>query len=1019
MSLFEYVRLHAKAILFTVAVLVISGVVLTLNLPISLFPDITFPRIVILADNGEQPAERMMVEVTKPLEEVASSVPGVKLVRSVTGRGSTEISIGLEWGSNIQQTLQFLQGRISNVRNELPASASIQAEQMMVAVFPIHGYSLTSEKFNLVELRDIALYQIRPALMKVNGVAKVEVTGGDTREFCVTVSPEKLAAYRLDIRQVADAIQKTNFISSAGLVNNNYQMYLSLVSGLLETTDDIQAVVVTVQGGVPIKISDVADVKPSVEDKIIRTTAHGQDAVLINIIKQPAGSTVQIGKDVATEIQKLNLPEGVRFENWYDQGDFIISSILSTRDSIIIGVLLAMVVVFLFLRSWRVSLVIVLVVPATIASTFACLYAVGLTINIMTLGGIAAAVGLIIDDSIVVIENIFTHFAKNQLERGVTRTTAFAKTTSASLHGLMPAIMGSTASTIVIHIPLAFLGGVTGAFFTSLSVTIVFAMLISFLFSITLAPLLAMLFVKENDIEHELERHNRPSRFAEWYERTLRKLLKYRLAIIPAAFVIFGITYILYNHIGNDFMPDMDEGTFVLDYKSPWGTSMNETNRILMNVEHILLSIPEVESYSRRSGTQLGFFLTEPNDGDFLVKLKKDRSRDINEVIAEVREKVEASEPRLKVEFGQLMMDVIGDLTNNPSPVEIKLFGDDTPLLHATAEKVTAIIETVPGVVDVSNGIIISGPSFIVNVDVVKASVAGLNPADVRDQLETIIRGRSETQIQKGEKLVGVRVRFPDSYRTDVDKIEQVQFVNANGVRVPLNNIASIKKTAGQPELHREGLRQLIAVTARIEGRDLGRTVEDIQQKLTKELLLPKGITVEYGGVYQTQQESFRGLLLVAIAAFMLVFIVLLLEFGEFAVPFSIFIVNLLSLFGVLGALWITGVTFNISSFVGVIMIIGIVAENAIFVLHSVKGFREEGLDLEDALVKAGQVRARPILMTTLAAVFTLLPLAIGIGTGAQMQRPLAIAVIGGFSVSSLILFFGLPVIYRLFNKDS
>jgi CzcA family heavy metal efflux pump len=1018
MSLFEYVRHHAKAFLFTIIILVISGIALMLHMPISLFPDITFPRIVILADNGEQPAERMMVEVTKPLEEVASSIPGVKLVRSITGRGSTEISISLEWGTNIQQTLQFLQGRISNIRNVLPASAIIQAEQMSVAVFPIQGYSLTSDKLSLVELRDIALYEIRPALMKVKGVTRVEVTGGDRREFLVTVSPEKLTAYRLDIRQVADAIQKTNFISSTGIINNNFQMYLGLVSGLFKTMNDIKTVVIAVQSGVPIRVSDVAEVSPSVEDKFIRTTAHGQDAVLINIIKQPTGSTVQIGEDITAAIATLHLQADVRFENWYDQADFIISSIISTRDSILIGVLLAMIVVFFFLRSWRISLVMLLVVPATIASTFACLSSVGLTINIMTLGGIAAAVGLIIDDSIVVIENIFKHFSIHQPEHGAVRASGFANTASASLNGLMPAIMGSTASTIVIHIPLAFLGGVTGAFFASLSITIVFAMLISFLFSITLAPLLAMLFVREQDIERELERHGRPSKFAEWYERTLRRLLKYRISIIPVALVILVATYILYNQIGNDFMPRMDEGTFVLDYLSPPGTSLNETNRMLMNVEHILMTIPEVESYSRRSGTQLGFFLTEPNNGDFLVKLKKKRSRAINKVIAEVRGKIESSEPRLQIEFGQLMMDVIGDLTNNPSPVEIKLFGDETPLLHATAEKVKSLIETVPGVVDAVNGIVISGPSLIVNVDVAKTSIAGLNPADVRDQLETMMRGRSDTQIQKGEKLVAVRVRFPDSYRTDIEKIEQLQFVNANGVRVPLRDIATIQKTSGQAELHCEGLRQLVAVTARIDGRDLGRTVEEIQQKLSKELPLPKGMTIEYGGVYQTQQESFRGLLLVSIAAFMLVFIVLLLEFGEFAVPCSIFIVNVLSLFGVLGALWLTGVSFNISSFVGVIMIIGIVAENAIFVLHSVKIFQAEGLHLEDALVRAGQVRARPILMTTLAAVFALLPLSIGIGAGAQMQQPLAIAIIGGFSVSSFILFFGLPVIYRLFHRE-
>jgi CzcA family heavy metal efflux pump len=1015
MSLFEYVRHHAKAVLFTILMFVLSGIALMLNMPISLFPDITFPRIVVLADNGEEPTERMMVEVTKPLEEVASSIPGVTIVRSITGRGSTEISIGLDWGSNVLQTLQLLQGRISNIRNVLPATASIQAEQMSVSVFPIQGYSLTSDKLNLVELRDIALYQIRPALMKVKGVAKVEITGGDTREFLVIVSPEKLAAYRLDIRQVADAIEKTNLIASTGLVDNNYLMYLSLVSGLLRTTDDIKGVTIAVQNGTPIRVLDVAEVNPSVADKFIRTTAHGQDAVLLNIIKQPAGSTVQIGKDVTTEVAKLNLPAGVRFENFYDQGDFILSSIISTRDSIFIGVILAMAVVFLFLRSWRISLVILLVVPATIASTFACISAVGLTINIMTLGGIAAAVGLIIDDSIVVIEHIFMHFTKRQSAGGI--TASFAETTSTSLKQLMPAIIGSTASTIVIHIPLAFLGGVTGAFFASLSITMVFAMLISFLLSVTLAPLLAMFFIKESEIAHEIAHHNRPSRLLHWYEDTLGKLLKLRWIIIPIAFVIIGATYLLYLKIGSDFMPEMDEGTFVLDYNSPPGTSLNETNRILMQVEDILLSVPEVESYSRRTGTQLGFFLTEPNRGDYLIKLKKRRSRRIEEVIDDVRSKVESTHPNLQIEFGQLMMDVIGDLTNNPSPIEIKLFGDDADLLHTKAEEVKQMIESVPGVVDVLNGIVISGPSFIVTVDAARASIAGLNPAEVRGQLETIIRGREESKIQKGEKLIGIRVRFPDAYRTDVDMLEKLQFINANGVFVPLRNIATIQKTSGQAELHRERLRQLVAVTARISQRDLGSTIDDIKKKLSRDFRLPKGMIMEYGGVYQTQQESFRGLLLVAIAAFMLVFIVLLFEFGEFAVPVSIFVVNVLSLFGVLGALWITGVTFNISSFVGVIMIIGIVAENAIFVLHQVKILQQQGMDLDEALVRAGSVRTRPILMTTLAAVFALLPLALGIGAGAQMQQPLAIAVIGGFSVSSIILLFGLPLIYRLLRR--
>jgi CzcA family heavy metal efflux pump len=1017
MTFFDLVRGHTKAFLFAVSIVFIAGIALLLKMPISLFPDIVFPRIVILADNGEQPPERMLAEVTKPLEEIASAVPGVRAIRSITSRGSTEISINLEWGANIPTTLQILQGRIA-AASSLPTTASVQAEQMSVAVFPIQGYSLTSSTLSQVELRDIALYQIRPALMLVKGVAKVEITGGDTREFAVKLDPQRLAAYQLDGRDVADAIEKANQVTATGLVDNNYQIYLSLVSGQLKNTTGIDSVVVAVRNGVPIRVLDVADVNPAVADRYIRTTAHGQDAVLINIIKQPNGSTVQIGKDVDAAIAQLRLPTGVRFENWYDQSDFIDSSISSTRDSIIIGIILSTIILVVFLRSWRLTLVMAMVVPATIATTFAFLYLIGETINIMTLGGIAAAVGLIIDDSIVMIESVFSQLRLADRDRlpgvGVLTTAV-----NSAMREILPAIVGSTLSTVVINIPLAFLGGVTGAFFKSLSITMIIALLISAVFSITLAPLLASLLLRDRDIRREQIHEQKPKRSAVWYARLMGKFLKYRLAAIPVALVITGATYFLYSHIGSGFMPEMDEGTFVLDYNSPPGTSLAETNRMLVQVENILATIPEVESYSRRSGTQLGFFITEPNNGDFLVKLKAARSRGIDDVIEDVRARVESTLPALRIEFGQLMMDVIGDLTNNPQPIEIKLFGNDFKLLQEKAAETATLIETVPGVVDVFDGITISGPSLVVHVDPTRAAQAGFSTADVTDNLEIVMHGRAESVIQKGEKLIDIRVRYPEVYRTDLDQIARLRLLNDSGKSVLLSDIATVEKTAGQPELDREGLRQLVAVTARIEGRDMGSTVADIKTKLAHELPMPKGVTLLYGGVYQTQQESFTGLLIVAFLAVLLVFIVLLFEFGEFTVPISIFVVDFLSLLGVAAALWLTGIAFNISSFVGVIMIIGIVAENAIFVMHTVKRLQREGKDLDTALVEAVQLRARPVIMTTLAAVLALLPLAVGIGAGAQMQQPLAVAVIGGFSVSSLLIFFGLPVIYRLFRRTN
>jgi CzcA family heavy metal efflux pump len=1013
-NLVAWVDRYRKAVLFLTVMLIVFGVGAAVRMPVSLFPDITYPRIVLLVDNGEQPADRMMVEVTKPLEDAVNSVPGVVLVRSRTSKGSAEISIGLDWKTDVLQALQLMQGRIANIRNLLPAEAQIQAEQMTVSIFPIQGYSMTSDSLSLVELRDIALYQIRPVLLRIHGVMRVEVTGGDTREFQVTVAPEKVASYGLSVQQVADAVERANSIGASGLIDSNHELYLSLVSGMLSSVAAIEEVVVGVHDGVPVRVRDVAQVRPGVADSYIRTTAHGRNAVLINIIKQPTGSTVRIGNEVTAALASIRLPRGIVFETFYNASDFIASSIRNTRDSIVIGIVLAMAVLFIFLGSWRITSVMALVVPTTVAATLLALYLSGRTINIMTLGGIAAAIGLIIDDAIVVVENIFTQFRREEFSGAGRRP--FIAAAGGSVRELMPAIVGSTSCTIVILIPLIFLRDVTGAFFTSLAITMIFALFFSFVFSITLAPLLASFVLRTEDIEREADKERRPPLLWSSYERTIRAFLKRRALVIPAALAVLALTASLYTRIGSEFMPRMDEGAFVLDYNAPPGTSLDETNRMLMHVERILMSMPEVEAYSRRTGTELGFFITEPNSGDFCVKLKKHRSRSIDEVIDEVRERVESSEPALRIEFGQLMMDVIGDLVNGPSPIEIKLFGSDTRLLHAKAREVSKLIETVPGVVDVFDGIVISGPSLIVTVDPLRAARAGFDAKAVEEEVTTVMTGRAGSVIQKGEKLLAVRVRYPDVYRRDVDAIERMKLINAEGVAVRLADIATFEKTGGEAELSREGLRQVVSVTARISGRDLGHTVADVQKKLSGSLILPRGITLAYGGVYQTQRESFQGLLLVALTAVLLVFLILLFEFREFAVPLSVLVIDALSMSGVFAALWLTRVTFNISSFVGVILIIGIVAENAIFVMHSARIFIGRGMSLDDALVRACRVRARPILMTTLGAVLAFLPLALGIGTGAQMQQPLAIAVIGGFSVSSLLLFFGLPVVYRLFK---
>jgi CzcA family heavy metal efflux pump len=1014
MNPIPFAHRHRRALVFGIALLVLAGVAAAFRLPVALFPSITFPRIVILADNGEQPIERMLIEVTRPLEEAARGVPGVTVVRSTTSRGSTEISVSLRWGSDIDRALQRLDGAIAAAGSELPSSVAIRAERMDVSVFPILGFSLTSAHRSAAELRELAMYTIRPALLRIDGVGRVEVTGGAPREIQVIPDAAALTAHRLDVHDVSEAIAAANLNGAVGLVTDDFRLYLAVTDNVLPDLQAVREVVVVSRDGVPVRVGDVAEVGTGEEDVQTRITSDGRPAVLLDITRQPDGNTVQIGRDTRRALAELSgrIPADVRIAAYMDQSEFIDDSIHGARDAIVLGVVLAMGVLLVFLRNLRITLVAGIIVPATIAATIGCLYVCRQTINIMTLGGIAAAVGLVIDDVIVVVESIFHHFHAG--------SDRFIDTASAAIAELFPAILGSSLATLVIHIPFAFLGGVAGAFFAALSLTMVFALSISFLFSVVLAPLVASWLMTQRDVAAAVERERaRTPQGPGGYERALRQLLQRPWIVVPALGILLAGAALLYGRVGTGFMPDMDEGTFVLDYKTPPGTSFDETSRMLRSVEAVLRATPEVENYGRRTGTQLGFFITEPNDGDILVKLRAQRRRSIFEVIDSIRSQIETVQPALEIEFGQQMQDVIGDLTNNPSPVEIKVFGPDPGQIQAVARQVAARITPIRGVEDVYDGITISGPSLAMHVDPLRAARASLTVRDVQDQLETMLRGSAETRIQNGERLMGIRTRFAAAARNDLAAIRRLPIQTPGGEPVPLEHLAAIRTTRGQAEIDRENLASVVSVTARIAGRDLGSTITEIQHTLRKELVLPRGVSLVYGGTYQTQQESFRGLAMVLGLAVVFVFLVLLFEFESFRVPLAVFLINLPSLFGVVAALWLTHVTFNLSSFVGAILVVGIVAENAIFLLHYVVRYQRAGMPLDEALVSACRVRMRPILMTTFAAVFALLPLAIGLGGGTQMQQPLAIAVIGGFSVSTLLLLFALPMLFGLLHRQS
>ena len=1011
-----------------------AGIYAATQLPISIFPDTDFPRVVIIVDNGEVTAAQTLVSVTRPIEEAMNGIPGIAHIRSTTERGATEINLFFDWKTDIVQTLQLVQGRLSQLTASLPPTASIrEVARMTFAVFPIIGYSMTSDTRDLANMRDLAVYTIRPNLARLSGVAQVNVAGGKTREFHVVIDPQLLAARTVTSQQVVDAIKNSNIIDSPGLIEENHKLELALVSGQPTDPEQLKNIVVATVNGAPVRVSDVADVAPGVEPQYIIVTADGKQATLLNINRQPGANTVAVADEIVEELNQLRpqLPPDVKIAPFYDQSILVRASIDSVRDAILIGLLLSTAILFGFLRNWGSTLVAIVVIPVTVLVTILAMWLVGLSFNLMTLGGMAAAIGLIIDDAIVVVENITLHFAQ-----GMSRGEAVHR----AMSEISIPIIGSTITPVVVFLPLTLLTGVTGVFFRSLALTMAVALLTSLVLALAFTPILAARFIRRRAAEgsppadgekvestppagstaSEDEPHGRIlSAIIGRYERVLEYALDHRFAVMIVIGVVALGSFIIYQRLGSDFLPEFDEGAFVLDYWAPPGSSLSETNHMLEHVEDILKETPEVEGYSRRTGLELGLAVTEPNRGDFLVKLKPHRKRAADDITDDIRKDIENSEPGLRVEFAGILGDMIGDLTSSPEPVEIKLFGTDTTELDQTATRVRNAIKDLTGIVDSNNGVIVSGPAVTFQIDPQRAAQMGVNATDIAETVTTAMLGTPASAILQQQRLITVRVMMAGGLDQQLDTLRNLPIRSTGGAMFRLGQVADIKYDPGQTEIHRDGLRQYVAVTARLSGSDLGSAISAIQRKLAKDVALPAGVTIEYGGLYQQQQESFHQLVLCLALAIILVFIVLLIEFRSFAHPIAIVTGAVLALGGVLAALLTTGSTLNIVSFMGMIMVVGIVAKNGILMLDTVEDHLHSGDTLRQALVRSGRRRFRPVLMTSLAAMLGMAPLALAFGSGAAILQPLAIAVIGGLAVALLLSLVLTPTVYAMLRGGS
>ncbi len=1005
---------HGKPIIFSILTMVAVGVYLAISTSVAVFPNTDFPRIVVGADVGVAPIDQMLVTVTQPLEEALNTVPGLDHVNSITSRGSAEIDLFFDWNVDMDRTLQLANAALARVQPTLPPNAKVTANRLTFAAFPILGYSLTSDKMSQANLWELANYTLKPRLNRAAGVSSVVVQGGQVPEFQVQPDPAKLIEAGITIPNILDAISRSNMTDSPGLIETNHQLALTLMTGQARSSADVANIIIkTTPAGAPVHIKDVAKVSNSVMPAYTVVTANGRPAVLLNIFRQPAGNTVDVANAVHAVITSLgkDLPPGVKIQPFYDQSELVIESIKSVRDAILLGLILASLIMVLFLRDWGTSLVAGLVIPATIGVTFIAIRLMGQSFNLMTLGGLAAAVGLVIDDAIVVVENIVLH-----RDAGQSRAEAIRS----AIREIRVPLVGSTVTPIVVFLPLISITGVTGVFFRALAITVGVALLTSLVLALTWTPTLSHYLLRDRRAgagHHDTV----PPWLLRSYERTLRFTLEHRLALGLFTIVLICGAYISYRHTGSDLLPAMDEGGFIVDYTMPPGSSLKETNRVISHVERILRATPDVAGVARRTGLQLGLAaVTEANQGDISVKLKPmapwwsrlfgthssgERTRPGDQVIADVRAKVTQAEPLVDVEFPQLLQDMIGDLTSAPQPVVIKLFSEDSELLRRWAPVEASTIEKIPGVVDVENGIenTTSGTAFSFNIDPVVTARAGFTPQEVELDASAMLQGEpATTPVVLNARSYTIRVQFPPSARKTLDSMQKTLIVSGTGKTATIGSLASLTEIPGQTEIIRENLQRCVNVTARLEGVNLGDGMAAIQKAIAASNL-PSGIRVEYGGQFAEQQKSFRDLVFVLALAVVLVFMVLLFEFGEFSAPIAVLSSALLSTCGVFLALLVTKTTFNLSSFMGLIMVVGIVAKNGILLLDADQRFRAAGIAPEESMIRAGERRLRPIMMTALATIAGMLPLAFAVGAGSQMLQPLAIAVIGGILASMIL----------------
>jgi multidrug efflux pump subunit AcrB len=1112
-------RPYFGAVLLTVVLLTAGGIYSATRMPMGVYPEVTFPRIAVVARVPGLAVPNMEVQVTRPIEQEVSSVVGAARVRSKSIRGASEIHIDFDPSTDMRWAKTDTWNRINAIRSQLPPEVELTVEQMTPSINPILSVVLTGGD-NPGQLRDYAFYQLAPQIKNVPDVLYANVAGGNFREIEVEARPDDLLAAGLSAADLADQIAKVHRLQPAGRIEQPPLAFQLLVNTQGQTARWIEDLIISTKGNQPLRVRDVADVRVGHQDRLLSIGFEGKDAVVISVFRRLGGNTVNISRDIAKLLDKTGLslapgakrkpsPRNIQATVVYDQATFVQTAVNNVRDAIILGGLFSVLILLAFLRSWRATLISTLAIPTTLAITFLFLHWAGETLNLMSLGGLAVAIGLIIDDTVVVMENIARHLAPRAGSSPSRAEGSKVDPVDAASSEITGAVIGSTLTTVLVFLPLAFIVGVYGQFFASLSWALAIAVLVSMVISLTLVPVAAAKFLAGRPMPEPGPIY----RFlANGYEMLLSVALKFpwvSLAFSLAAVVAGVILYTgiprprganqpegkakppepLVKGLQTGLMPAMDEGAFVFDYLAPSGTPLAQTEEMVRDVEHILSENPDVQSYVRRTGAELGLFATQTNRGDIQVILRPDeddpislimkrvrppfadvekelkergkkyirqkyRRRPVAKVMEEIEDEVKEhfSEHQLKIDLIQIMQDELNDLSGANKPVEVKIFGPDYKQLRELAEKVGDKLEKNGkgrGFKEVNSGVREGNPDLMVEIDGPQATRIGLTPEAVERQLKVMYSGKVATQLRESaERITDVRVRYPDAVRFGPGRFDPQRVLNqlillpeppagspgalpdVSPVPIlqgpdraqPLAAVARLKPVRTPEEQWRENQQPAIFVSSEQneEEAGLGAMVADIRLwmgELEKKNAFPPRYHWELGGHYIQQQDAFRSLFIVMIVAIFLVFIMLAFQFGSIVLPLLIFLTQPLSLVSGLFALWLTNTPLNVSSYMGAILLIGLDMKNGILLVEYIQQLRREGMELRPALLLAGRTRFRPILMTSLAAILGLFPLALGIGPGAQMQQPLAIMVIGGLTANMLFTRVIIPVGYLVLER--